>query len=141
MQTFLPFPDYAESASVLDDRRLGKQRVENLQILGALLEGRGWTNHPATKMWRSYEWSLVMYQDAIHHEWVNLRKFTDTCMEKTVNLYFKHRIEPEPDREPWWLGDWAFHFSHQSNLVRKDPIYYTPYFPDVPDDIEYVWPV
>lgn len=36
MQTFLPFADYVASASVLDDARLRKQRVENLQIAQAL---------------------------------------------------------------------------------------------------------
>ena len=33
MQTFLPFADFAETAAVLDHRRLGKQRIEVLQIL------------------------------------------------------------------------------------------------------------
>lgn len=36
MQTFLPYADFAESASVLDQKRLGKQRVETLQIFQAL---------------------------------------------------------------------------------------------------------
>lgn len=36
MQTFLPYKDFAECARVLDDKRLGKQRVECLQILNAL---------------------------------------------------------------------------------------------------------
>lgn len=36
MQTFVPFPDFARSAAVLDDKRLGKQRVEVLQIVRAL---------------------------------------------------------------------------------------------------------
>ncbi len=36
MQTFLPYPDFARSAAVLDPARLGKQRVETLQILRAL---------------------------------------------------------------------------------------------------------
>jgi hypothetical protein len=38
------------------------------------------------------------------------------------------------------LGDEPFHRSHRSALVRKDPAYYRPLFPDVPDDLEYVWP-
>ena len=33
MQTFLPYPDFARSARVLDRKRLGKQRVETLQVL------------------------------------------------------------------------------------------------------------
>ena len=42
---------------------------------------------------------------------------------------------------PPWLGDPALHRSHQSNLVRKDPAFYKEHFPDVPDDLPYVWPV
>jgi len=37
MQTFLPFPDFQQSAAVLDRARLGKQRVEALQTLRALV--------------------------------------------------------------------------------------------------------
>lgn len=42
---------------------------------------------------------------------------------------------------PPWLGDAELHRSHQSALVRKDPTYYRQFFPDVPDDLPYVWPV
>ncbi|PRC55274.1 cytoplasmic protein, partial [Mycobacterium sp. ITM-2017-0098] len=35
---------------------------------------------------------------------------------------------------PPWLGDTAFHLSHRSALVRKDPAHYRPLFPEVPDD-------
>lgn len=48
MQTFLPFPSFIESARVLDNKRLCKQRVECLQILKALHDpSYGWQNHPA----------------------------------------------------------------------------------------------
>jgi hypothetical protein len=40
MQTFLPHATYADSARVLDQKRLGKQRVETLQIMQVLLEER-----------------------------------------------------------------------------------------------------
>jgi len=39
MQTFLPYPNFDASAAVLDDRRLGKQRVEAKQILLTLEKG------------------------------------------------------------------------------------------------------
>ena len=39
MQTFLPFADFRKSAAALDNARLGKQRVECLQILRALSTG------------------------------------------------------------------------------------------------------
>lgn len=53
MQTFLPYKSFAESAACLDNKRLGKQRVEVLQILKALHNpSYGWQNHPAVKMCR-----------------------------------------------------------------------------------------
>ena len=36
MQTFLPYEDFRESVRSLDDKRLGKQRVEAYQIISAL---------------------------------------------------------------------------------------------------------
>ncbi|MGW2441596.1 hypothetical protein ACWCY1_33455, partial [Streptomyces goshikiensis] len=41
---------------------------------------------------------------------------------------------------PQWLGAPDIHRSHQSALVRKDPAFYRERFPDVPDDLPYVWP-
>lgn len=137
MQTFLPYPDFAESASALDYRRLGKQRVETLQILRALAGfTRGWTNHPATRMWRGYEAALINYGIAVCDEWMQ-RGYEDTCKFKL--LYLRAIFDGEP-MTPTWLGDGAIHRSHQSNLVRKDPEYYGPRFPDVPADLPYVWP-
>lgn len=43
MQTFLPFPSFEETASALDYKRLGKQRVETWQLIRALNgESLGW---------------------------------------------------------------------------------------------------
>ena len=42
---------------------------------------------------------------------------------------------------PSWLGEEDFHRSHRSSLLRKDPGFYGSKFPDVPDDLPYVWPV
>jgi hypothetical protein len=62
VQTFLPYPDFALSAGVLDPRRLGKQRVEAIQVLrGLTVPGYGWRHHPAVKMWAGYEEALVRY--------------------------------------------------------------------------------
>ncbi|MDT5035120.1 MAG: hypothetical protein QOE03_305, partial [Micromonosporaceae bacterium] len=56
VQTFLPYPEFATSARVLDQRRLGKQRVEAIQVLrGLIVPGYGWRHHPAVKMWAGYE--------------------------------------------------------------------------------------
>ncbi|WP_370947972.1 MSMEG_6728 family protein [Amycolatopsis sp. cg5] len=62
MQTFLPYPGFRETAAVLDQRRLGKQRVEAIQVLRALtVPGYGWRHHPAAAMWAGYEEALVRY--------------------------------------------------------------------------------
>lgn len=138
MQTFLPSPKFIESAQMLDNKRLGKQRVENLQIMQALLMGRGFVHHPATRMWAGYEWALLLYQEAICLEWVD-RGFRDTCLASTQALYFKHRDSGE-EYAPKWLGWKDFHKSHQSNLIRKDPEHYGPLFPGVPNNLPYIWP-
>lgn len=140
MQTFLPYPDFAESARVLDRQRLGKQRVENLQIMKALVTEEGWVNHPATKMWVGYEHALLLYQTAICDEWVRIRGYKDTCYEKTLLLLFDKGYGITYEM-PKWLGDETFHLSHQSNLLRKNPEWYGQFFQGVPDNLEYVWPV
>jgi hypothetical protein len=136
MQTFLPFPSFAASAEVLDYRRLGKQRVETWQILRALAgETRGWVSHPASKMWRGHETALVEYGVKICEEWIQ-RGYKDTMLDRFVQMRTGETVAM-----PAWFGDPEFHRSHQSNLVRKNPEYYEPLFPDVPPDLEYIWPV
>ena len=72
MQTFLPYPDFRLSARCLDNKRLGKQRVEAWQILRTLLgENEGWKNHPAVRMWYRKTTALKIYSDAIVREWIN----------------------------------------------------------------------
>lgn len=147
MQTFVPFPDFERSAAVLDDRRLGKQRVEVLQIVRALTwPTYAWKSHPAVLMWKGYEPALGTYAHAVCAEWTK-RGFNDTCDLKILDDLRDagfDRIPPtqhEADLPPWW-GDDAVHRSHRSSLLRKDPDHYRSRFePDLPDDLEYVWPV
>ena len=141
MQTFLPYENFTRVAQVLDMKRLGKQRVETLQVIKALSDPNyGWRNHPAVKMWRGYGPTLFAYQEAICNEWTS-RGYKDTCLEKS-----REAVRPLYDTDnfhtPDWLRDPALHLSHQSNLIRKLPEFYRPIFgDDVPDDLEYVWPV
>lgn len=141
MQTFLPFTSFTKSARCLDNKRLGKQRVEVLQLLNALsTPGAGWSNHPAAKMWRGYEPSLAHYGLVICTVWVQDRKFRDTCFGKIKDLANMPLSLITTSEKPWWFGNQDFHRSHQSNLYRKDPEYYAQ-FADVGPDLEYVWPV
>ena len=149
VQTFLPYPDFAESARVLDPRRLGKQRVEALQILKALTTpGYGWANHPAVLMWAGYEEALARYGLEACKAWCALG-FDDTCELKILDdVRRAGGRDPRSQAElaeagalPPWLGDEALHLSHRSALVRKDPERYRRLFPDAPDDLAYRWPV
>jgi len=149
VQTFLPYADFERSAYVLDPKRLGKQRVETIQVVRALTRpGYGWANHPAVLMWRGFEEALGRYGIACCQAWVELG-FGDTCAATiATDLRSAGVRTPRTQAElaavaalPPWLADEGFHRSHQSALVRKDPDFYRPLFPDVPDDIAYVWPV
>jgi hypothetical protein len=133
MQTFLPYSDFTETANVLDMRRLGKQRVEALQ----LLKGQ-WPNHPASKMWKNHRESLALYGVTICQRWIDLG-YKDTCTEKILALVDEDIDFNEIDY-PHWLGDEEFHISHQSNLLRKDFAYYSQFFQNVPDNMPYIWP-
>jgi hypothetical protein len=137
MQTFLPYASYTASAEALDRQRLGKQRVEVLQLLRALTGVKpGWVNHPAALMWRGHERSLGYYGLWICREWIT-RGYRDTCKMKILEL----QVGLPCTGAPPWLGEPAFHRSHQSNLIRKMPEHYGPMWPDVPPDLPYVWPV
>ena len=132
MQTFLPFASMGHSVRCLDYRRLGKQRVEAMQILNALTgKSKGWTNHPATKMWRGYETALSFYKDL--------------CIEEGVRRGYNNTMKMEETYErlimPGWWGREDFHASHRSNLLKKDPDHYGKMGWTEPDDLEYVWPV
>ena len=148
MQTFLPYADFTETARVLDLKRLGKQRVEALQVLRALtVPGYGWRHHPVVRMWKGYEEALTRYGLEICRQWCALGH-RDTCAASLTREYqaLKHtgapRDQPALARAgalPPWLGDPEVHRSHQSALVRKDPAHYRPLFPYVSDDLPYVW--
>lgn len=131
MQTFLPYPNFAECARVLDYKRLGKQRVEAWQILQAMKRTTGgWVNHPAVNMWRGYESALKQYGREMCLEWIQ-RGYNDTMLER---FPLDTVIEL-----PNWLGDTRIHLSHQSNLIRKYPEYYESKFPNVSADLPYYW--
>ena len=143
MQTFLPYPDSIESAKVLDRQRLGKQRVESLQILQTLRGiSDGWKNHPAVLMWKGYEEALFLYGYVICQEWIS-RGYKDTCamkMANVMNMKIPLIISYVGISFPYWFGSQDFHQSHKSNLLRKFPEHYRKFWPSLRDDLPYVWP-
>lgn len=135
MQTFLPFKDFEKTAKCLDRQRLGKQRVEAMQILNALnADSKSrWRNHPAVRMWRGYEVALKVYMNIMIKEWVS-RGYNNTM-----------KLAEIPNDEsllPPWLGDNRLHKSHKCNLYRKDSNYYGKFFGnEIDGKAPYWWPV
>ena len=130
MQTFLPYESFEESASVLDWRRLGKQRVEGMQIINAINNPKkqGWQNHPATIMWTPYVNALKLYTNVIILEWIK-RGYNNN-----MELYDFNNLE-----KPHWLGKEEFHSSHRANLLRKDYEYYSKFGWKENPEAPYVW--
>lgn len=80
-------------------------------------------------------WISRVWRDQGHH---------DSCAASLVaGLAALHPGAPVSDQPAMaaagelqpWHGDEAFHESHRSALVRKDPEVYGELFPDVPDDL------
>jgi hypothetical protein len=130
VQTFLPYPDFKKTAECLDWRRLGKQRIEAMQILRALENHNyGWQNHPAVNMWRGFEAMLAVYHNTIIEEWIS-RGYRNSMKIIAPN---SAAISPS------WLGNSDFHASHRSNLLRKDPEHYAQFGWTESDNLPYVW--
>lgn len=149
MQTFLPYPDFAATAGALDPLRLGKQRVEALQVLrGLTVPGYGWRHHPAVKMWAGYEEALGCYGLAICRVWSAGGRADTVAATLVADLsgrcglaYVRTQEELTAAGElPPWLGMAEFHLSHRAALVRKYPEFYGPIFGEVDPDLPYVWP-
>ena len=137
MQTFMPHKSFRESAECLDMKRLGKQRVEVLILLKSMLGNtptKGWKNHPAREMWRGHENALALYGMVVCEVWLE-RGYKDTCWGK-INAYYD---KSKPTTMPSWFGMTDLHTSHKSNLIRKNPDHYKQLWPDIPDNIPYVW--
>lgn len=134
MQTFLPYPDFAQSAKSLDRLRLGKQRLETLQIYRALtLPGYGWKNHPAVRMWEGHEGALLLYGIAICDEWTS-RGYKDSVKAKLQ----AHLPSHTDFSVPKWFGNSGLHRSHRSKLLMKMPEHYSKLWYEIP--MPYVWP-
>lgn len=160
MQTFLPYEDFARSASVLDVSRLHNQINEALVVMATALRLRrisnleyepvgpneklGWQSHPAVKMWHGagnclgfYTLCMMRELRARNHPEQRVREADPVRWCRLMELW-SDRSE-EGIRTPTWLGNADFHRSHQSNLIRKYPGHYAQFFPGVPDSLPYIW--
>jgi len=167
MQTFLPYPNFSLSANVLDIKRLGKQRVESLQILKVLKQGQ-WTCpncpgpvthfNPYKTGYHCYNCEAPLKKTAwYNHPAVQMWKgYESGLMIYLKEMWIRWTTLGYEDTcwekalgiwgyndlalLPDWIGNDRFHLSHQSNLLRKNHEHYSQYFVGVPDNLPYVWP-
>jgi hypothetical protein len=138
MQTFLVYPLFGSALDCLDNKRLGKQRVEAKQIYDIITgksKSAAWRNHPAVLMWKGYEKALALYYNMSLHQWQ--KRGHKNIKLKEIKMTTDEIISTE---YPPWLGEEKFHASHRSNLKRKNPEFYGKYDWEEPLDLPYVWP-
>ena len=123
---------------MLDSKRLGNQRVEARMILR-------WLRHPSkyprqqnagyTIMWKGYEDALCLYYNACLKEWAKRGGVNNICQPEPIPTK-RHIVMPP------WLGDGAFHETHQSALLSKLPLHYEQFGWKInrPPKVEYLWP-
>lgn len=147
MQTFVPFPDFAESATVLDNKRLNKQLLEGRQVYSIISSGRdrgAWVNHPAVKMWRNRDNALFHYLIAVKDECVSRGIQTDKNWTAILTMHQNNWYRGDNLIMPEWWGDERVHQSHRNNLYRKDPDYYAEFMYDdfisCCNTCNYFWP-
>jgi hypothetical protein len=146
MQTFITDHNVSIAAKNLDNTRLGKQRVEALQIFECLevpesksYQNKSMRNHKAVQMWEGYSKFLIeVYVAEILYQWQEVRGFNNS---KCFTKYMKYRniVGEYPIIRPHWITD-EFIEAHRSNLIAKYPGFYRPLFPNTKDGLEYIWP-
>ena len=153
MQVFIPHGLTRDSMACLDSKRLGKQRVECLQILNALQgKSKGWRHHPATLMFYGAEEALRIMGDWAIAEWIR-RGYVNNMKPFGSNPVGIWEVVPK-EYWPEWYHDInmteTVTESHKLNLLRKDYSYYYKQFCMYPDQVyskqdienaQYVWPV
>ena len=162
MQTFVPLvTSFADTAKVLDNKRLNKQALEGWQILMTLLEldpqgneriPKGWVSHPAVKMWRGHEVVLHDYIQEMVKEWKG-RGFNSTIGDKahaTMQVALALGKLDHTAELPAWMSDKQLFqeitASHRIALLTKDYDWYSQFqWPEdtgvAPTEYTYIWPV
>jgi hypothetical protein len=110
----------------LDYRRLGKQRIEALQILQAMLGLVGhYKSQPAAKAWKGCETGLCEYGIECCKVWKE-RGYVDNTRVR-FELIKLQELKWKPLVMPRWIGYEPFHSNQRSRLLYKDPWYYSQF--------------
>jgi hypothetical protein len=92
-------------------------------------------------MWRGNAVALAYYHATLIMEWQFVRQKRNT--RHVLTAYMPEIMEKPEWNEilPKWFNNLDFFIAHRSNLIRKLPEHYKPMWPDVPDNLPYIWPV
>lgn len=130
MQTFLPYHpifndntgewSFANTAEVLDKKRLNKQVVEASQILeilcGRYADAR-FRNHPAVLQWTGHEWVLLDYLNDLCME-AKARLIQCSILDK-IGGYMALMPGNASQELPEWMERPDIFASHRSRLLFK----------------------
>lgn len=138
MNTFILNIDLKISASQLDQKRLGKQRLECADALAMLLGQPSWMsnrqyayiqkkyrNHPAWQMWKGYEPALIEYGLIVCGEWIG-RGCKDTFLEKIIEFGDMLRPPYSMSNPPWLTEE--FVSNHRAIMLGKVHVKYRDVF-------------
>lgn len=125
VNTFVTSNSVSECASNLDNKRLGKQRVEAKQIIDCIESKltKGFGNHPATLMWKDHIIGLKYYCNAMIKEWKSRKNSKGEPFKNTMEIY-ELDIKDEKEIMPWWFYCKQLQLTHKCSLLRKNPVYY-----------------
>lgn len=95
-----------------------------------------WFFHPATQAWRDRIYQLSVYGTVMCAEWKR-RGYQDSLLPWFEQV--RERYADSNTSVPSWVSDAEVTRAYQSNLIRKNPAYYRPFFPNIPDNLPYIW--
>lgn len=149
VQTWLPYKSYVHSAEALANLQINDAASVTYRLLETIHETYESPRIPAWqpiyKMWLGFEPQLAEYGICLAEEAAKRGEALkrESGLVDRFRWHLELSVSGDADiKPPPWLGDPGLHYSHQSNLIKKDPGHYRPLFGDaVPDDLPIVWPV
>jgi len=135
MEIFHSEETWSLSVLALDDKRLGKQRLECIQILLSLSGIINiWEipkyihNHPVTLLWKGNEDYLLSYTTACIIEWGNRGYKNTKCISAFHDMRAITGDYPVKGKPSFITAD--FIQSHKIKLYSKNPLFYAKYKPE-----------
>jgi hypothetical protein len=149
--TWLPYPDFQESAAHLHKDDLAIQRWNILELAEwyhkvdpdrspiADNQRHNLDDHPITEMWEGHVLQLVTFGLVCCDVYSQIKGDRDPLVEQFMYHMDCANTEEADMTKPSWFGDVEVHLSHRAELLRMRPKYYSAYF--MPDQVRHmVWP-